>query len=90
MLCANHHKQFSDFYDAVRDESVLDKRTTIMVGLASAMAIGCEPLIEHYLGVARENDISKVEIGAVQGIVMAVSAGKVNALMRRAENSTKE
>jgi len=43
MLCANHHKQFSDFYDAVRDESVLDKRTTIMVGLASAMAIGCEP-----------------------------------------------
>jgi len=31
-----------------------------------------------------------VEIGAVQGIVMAVSAGKVNALMRRAENSTKE
>lgn len=41
--------------------------------------------MEHYLGVARESGISKEEIGAIQGIVMAVSAGKVNALMRRAE-----
>ena len=41
--------------------------------------------MDHYLGVARENEISKKEIGAIQGIVMAVSAGKVNALMRRAE-----
>ncbi len=44
--------------------------------------------MEHYLGVARENNISKEEIGAVQGIVMAVSAGKVNALMRKAEDSS--
>jgi len=42
--------------------------------------------MEHYLGVARENSISKEEIGAIQGIVMAVSAGKVNAQMRRIEN----
>ncbi len=41
--------------------------------------------MEHYLGVARENNLSKQEIGAIQGIVMAVSAGKVNALMRRVE-----
>ncbi len=43
--------------------------------------------MEYYLGVARENDISKEEIGTIQGIVMAVSAGKVNALMRRVEES---
>ena len=46
--------------------------------------------MEHYLGVARDNNISKEEIGAVQGIVMAVSAGKVNALMRHAESSKTE
>lgn len=46
--------------------------------------------MDHYLGVARENGISKEEIGATQGIVMAVSAGKVNALMRRAEASDQE
>jgi len=36
----------------------------------------------HYLGVAKEQNISDEEIGAIQGIVMAVSAGKINALMR--------
>ena len=46
--------------------------------------------MEHYLGVAREEKISKEEIGAIQGIVMAVSAGKVNALMRRAEETNRK
>jgi hypothetical protein len=32
--------------------------------------------------VARAQNISEEEIGAIQGIVMAVSAGKINALMR--------
>jgi len=35
--------------------------------------------------VAREQNISPAEIGAVQGLVMAVSAGKVNALMQQIE-----
>ncbi len=43
MLQPKQHKAFCNFYDAVRDESNLDKRTTILVGLATAMAIGCEP-----------------------------------------------
>lgn len=41
--------------------------------------------MEHYLGVARENGISEAQISAVQGIAMAVSAGKVNALMKRVD-----
>jgi len=32
--------------------------------------------------VARAQNITDEEIGAIQGIVMAVSAGKINALMR--------
>lgn len=32
--------------------------------------------------MAREHSITQEEIGAIQGIVMAVSAGKINALMR--------
>jgi len=43
MLPTDQHKAFCQFYDKVRDESVLDKRATILVGLATAMAIGCEP-----------------------------------------------
>jgi hypothetical protein len=46
--------------------------------------------MEHYLGVARENGFSEEQIGAVQGIVMAVCAGKVNATFRSVEARLKE
>ena len=45
--------------------------------------------MEHYLGVARENNISESQISAVQGIAMAVNAGRVNAQMRRVEANNK-
>jgi len=45
--------------------------------------------MEHYLGVAREQGISEDEIGAVQSIVMAVSAGKVNAQLIEVNNRKK-
>jgi hypothetical protein len=38
----------------------------------------------HYLGVAREEGLSDEEIGVVQSIVMAVSAGRVGAQFRDA------
>ncbi len=38
--------------------------------------------MEHYLGVAREEGISEDELGAAQAIVMAVSAGRINAQLR--------
>lgn len=38
--------------------------------------------MEHYLGVAGEEGITEEEIGAVQAIVMAVSAGRVKAQLR--------
>lgn len=38
--------------------------------------------MEHYLGVAEEQEITHDEIGAVQAIVMAVSAGRVEAQLR--------
>jgi hypothetical protein len=41
--------------------------------------------MDHYLGVAREEGLTDDEIGAVQAVVMAVSAGRVNAQVRDAE-----
>jgi hypothetical protein len=38
--------------------------------------------MEHYLGVAKEQKLTRREMGAVQSIVMAVSAGRVNAQFR--------
>ena len=48
--------------------------------------------MKHYFGVAKEQKLTDEEIGAVQSIVMAVSAGRVNAQFRevRHENQTKK
>jgi hypothetical protein len=35
--------------------------------------------MEHYLGVAKEEGVSDAQLGAVEAIVMAVSAGRVRA-----------
>jgi hypothetical protein len=38
--------------------------------------------MEHYFGVAKDIGLRQSEIGAVQAIVMAVSAGRVRAQFR--------
>ncbi len=38
--------------------------------------------MEHFFGVAKEKGLSDNEIGAVQSIVMAVSAGRIRAQFR--------
>jgi len=40
--------------------------------------------------VAREQNITDEEIGAIQGIVMAVSAGKINSLMRELTSPSRD
>ena len=45
--------------------------------------------MEHYLGVAREQGITEDEIGAVQSIVMAVSAGRIEAQLREVQSRGK-
>lgn len=45
--------------------------------------------MRHYLGVARDMGISEEEIGAVQSVVMAVSAGKVNAQLHEVRSKAK-
>ncbi|WP_093884422.1 hypothetical protein [Syntrophus gentianae] len=49
--------------------------------------------MQHYLGVARDMGISEEEIGAIEAIVMAVSAGKImmqlNEVRSRRETTTK-
>ena len=35
--------KFDEFYDSARHNQILDDRTTLLLHLASAMALGCEP-----------------------------------------------
>ncbi|MFO7766638.1 MAG: hypothetical protein R6V33_09420 [Pelovirga sp.] len=43
MLSDKNRTAYVNFYDAVRDETVLDRKTTILTGLAAAMAKHCDP-----------------------------------------------
>ncbi len=46
--------------------------------------------MDHYFGVAKAEGLSDEEIGAVQAIVMAVSAGRVRAQFREARRKNRE
>ena len=79
MLPKKQKNTYTDFQNSVRYNEILDPNTTLMIHMAVAMALGCYPLMRHYLNVAREEGLTDDEIGTVQSIAMAVSAGRVRA-----------
>ena len=90
MLPEKQQKAFGEFYDAVRHNEILDPKTTLLIHLAAAMAVGCSPCMDYYLDQTRKEGVTAEEIGAVQAVVMAVSAGRVNAQLREVERHLRE
>ncbi len=43
MLPKQQHQAFEDFYDSARHNEILEPKTTLMIHLAAAMAVGCYP-----------------------------------------------
>lgn len=43
MLSKEQNKAFDEFYDTARYNQVLDPKTTTLMHLATAMAVGCYP-----------------------------------------------
>ena len=82
MLPEPQKEKFFDFFDTTVENEFFNKKETIMIQMASALAIGCLPWIEHFFGVAKDSGFSDNEIGTLQSIVMAVSAGRVRAQFR--------
>ena len=70
---------FQAFYNSARHNEVLDEKTTVMIHLAAAMAVACNPCMEYYLSQVEKAGITEEEIGVIQSIVMAVSGGRVAA-----------
>jgi len=85
MLPEKQQKTFGEFYDTVRQNEILEPKTTLLLHLGAAMALGCSPCMEYYLKEVEKEGITAEEIGAVQAVVMAVSAGRVNAQLREVE-----
>ena len=90
MLPEQQQKAFGDFYDTARNNDILDPKTTLLLHLGAAMAVGCSPCMEYYLQQVEKEGITAEEIGAVQAVVMAVSAGRVNAQLRQVERGMRE
>jgi alkylhydroperoxidase/carboxymuconolactone decarboxylase family protein YurZ len=90
MLSEQQQKAFGDFYDTVRNNEILEPKTTLLIHLGAAMALGCSPCMEYYLGQVDKEGITAEEIGAVQAVVMAVSAGRVNAQLREVERRMRD
>jgi alkylhydroperoxidase/carboxymuconolactone decarboxylase family protein YurZ len=90
MLTGDPKATFEAFYDAVRQNDVLPAKTTYLLHLATAMAVGCVPCMEYYLKQQAQEGVSTEEISTVQAVVMAVSSGRVNAQLREAEIKLKK
>ena len=90
MLPEKQLKTYNDFYDSAYQNDILEPKTTLMIHLAVSMAVGCYPWMAHYFGDAKEKGITKDEIGAVQSIAMAVSAGRIRAQFRKARIKSKK
>lgn len=43
MIPDRHEKMFNEFHDAVRSNDILDVKTTLLLHLATSMAVGCGP-----------------------------------------------
>ncbi len=90
MLTGNPKDTFEAFYDAARNNEVLPAKTTYLLHLAAAIAVGCVPCMEYYLKQKEQEGVRDEEISTVQAIVMAVSSGRVNAQLREAEIKLKK
>lgn len=70
-------KSFINFHDTIIANEVFDAKTTFMIELGAAMAVGCYPCMENLTRVAKDKGVTEQELGTVQAIVMAVSSGRV-------------
>jgi len=43
MLPKEQKEKYADFYDSAANNDILDPKTTLMIQMASAMALGCYP-----------------------------------------------
>ncbi len=76
-MLSNHHKKLYDaFYESTHQNEYLDQKTEVLVGLAAAMGMNCQPCTHYYLQQAKNAGIKKGEISEVLAKVMAVAAGQ--------------
>ena len=77
MIPENLKKSFIDFHKSIISNDIIDPKTTFMIEMGAAMAVGCYPCMEKLTMAAKEKGVSEEELGTIQAIVMAVSSGRI-------------
>ena len=76
-MLTRQKEAFDAFYKSARHSGVIDNKTSLMIHLASAMAVACIPCTRYYLEQSDDVGLTEDEIHAIKAIVMAVSGGRV-------------
>lgn len=86
ILTKKQKELYDSFYKSTHDNEHLDSRTEILVGLAAAIAMNCDPCISYYLKRAKRAKVKKGEISETLAKVMAVAAGQKRLQFQEAVN----
>ncbi|MCJ2541130.1 MAG: carboxymuconolactone decarboxylase family protein [Candidatus Thermoplasmatota archaeon] len=86
MMFPKKKDHFEDFYNKTRMNGQFDNKTSLLIFMATAMAVGCYPCMQFYLSQAEEAGVTEEEIATVEAIVMAVSGGRVMMQFRDARD----
>jgi alkylhydroperoxidase/carboxymuconolactone decarboxylase family protein YurZ len=76
LLTDKQQELYDSFYESTHNNEHIDSKTELLVGLAAAIAMNCNPCTSFYLKEAKKANISKAEISEVLAKVMAVAAGQ--------------
>ena len=84
MLTETQQKRYEQFYESTHHNEFLDAKTELLVGLAAAIAMNCEPCSAYYMKELQKLGAKKGEVQEVLAKVMAVSAGQKKLQTQRA------
>jgi len=76
LLTKQQQALYDAFYESTHENTHLDEKTEILVGLSAAIAMNCHPCTSYYLRLAKQKSIAKGEISETLAKVMAVAAGQ--------------
>ena len=66
MIPENLKKSFIDFHKSMISNDVIDPKTTFMIEMGAAMAVGCYPCMEKLTLAAKDKGVSDEELGTIQ------------------------
>ena len=79
MLNPEFEADFFALVDRAGNNGALDQKTTTLLFLTAAMALGCAPCVRRFMDKAGSLGLTEEETGAALAVAMCVRAGSARA-----------